>query len=101
MGLYPDGNEESVPFGIGVILPSFHSVGKVPEEIERLNNLHSIGAIQDAVHLSILGETPSLPVDLEVSSLVSSSKTQSSVHKKTSGQLLGQRYSWLVSCSGN
>ena len=44
-----------------MILPSFHPVGKIPEEIERLNRLHNTGAIQDAVHLSILGETPSLP----------------------------------------
>ena len=33
MGRYPDGSEESVPFGIGVILPSLYSVGKKTEEI--------------------------------------------------------------------
>ena len=45
IGLYPDGSEEFVPFGIGVILPSFHgqSVGNMPEEMERLNNLHNSG----------------------------------------------------------
>ena len=41
IGLYPDVSEEFVPFGIGVILPSFQSVGNMPEEMEKLNNLHT------------------------------------------------------------
>ena len=51
----------------------------MPEEMERLDNLHNSGAMQAAVHLSILKEIPSLPVDLEVSSLVKSSKIESSL----------------------
>ena len=50
IGLYPDVGDEFVPFGIGVILPSFQSVGNMPEEIERLNSLHNSGAMQAAVH---------------------------------------------------
>lgn len=46
IGLYPDVSEEFVPFGIGVILPSFQSVGNMPEEMERLNNLHNSGAMR-------------------------------------------------------
>ena len=36
IGLYPDVREEFVPFGIGVILPSFQSIGNMSEEMERL-----------------------------------------------------------------
>ena len=50
IGLHPDGSEEFVPFSIGVILSSFQSVGNMPEEIERMNNLHNSGAMQAAVY---------------------------------------------------
>ena len=53
IGLYPDVSEEFVPFNIGVIVPSFQSVGNMPEEMERFNNLHNSGAMQAAVHLSM------------------------------------------------
>ena len=58
IGLYPDGSEEFVPFGIRVILLSFQSVGYMPEEIERLNNLLISEAMQATVYLSINSITP-------------------------------------------
>jgi len=52
-----------VPLGIGVILPSFHEVGNVPVDIERLNNLHNDGAMLRDLDFNIFGEIPLLPVD--------------------------------------
>ena len=80
-----------VPLGIGVILPTFHADGKVPVEIDKLNKLQSELAILIAVHFSIFSEISSLPVDLAVSSSINISKTDSSVHKNSFGQLLGLR----------
>ncbi len=73
IGRYPDGSELFVPLGIGVILPTFQSVGSVPVDIERLNSLYSGLAMLRDVFLSILDEIPSLPVDLLVSRFESSS----------------------------
>ena len=67
IGLYPDGSVLTVSLGIGVILPSFHAVGNIPVEIVRLNSLHHTWAVLKDVDLSILGEIPSLPVDLVMS----------------------------------
>ena len=50
-----------------MILLSFQSVGNMPEEMERLNNLYNSGAMQAAVHLSILEEIPSLPAGINFS----------------------------------
>ena len=44
-------------------------------DIERLSNLCSESAMLREVHLSILDEIPSLPVDFVVSRLVKRSKT--------------------------
>ena len=90
---------------MGFILLSFQSAGKIPDEIDKLNNLHNTGTLLDAVCLSIFEEIPSLPVDLEVSSSKGRSNTESSPHKKISGQLLEQRElsksSWPVLYSGS
>ena len=80
-----------VPFGIGVIIANFPSDGKVPVDMERLNNLCSESAMLRAVTLSILGEMPSLSVDLVVSRSVTSSNTDSSVHRSSLGHSLGGR----------
>ena len=42
----------------------------MPVDIEKLNNLHSDGAMLRDVDFNIFGEIPSLPVDLDVSSPV-------------------------------
>jgi len=83
----------TVPLGIGVILPSFHAVGNIPVEIVRLNSLHNVRAVLQNADLSILGEIPSLPVDLVMSRPAMSSKTDSSEHKNSAGQAEGQRES--------
>jgi len=93
IGLYPDGSVLTVPLGIGVILPSFHAVGNIPVEIVRLNSSHNVQAVLKDVDLSILGEIPSLPVDLVMSRPAMSSKTDSSEHKNSAGQAEGQRES--------
>jgi len=54
-----------VPLGIGVILPSFHQVGNMLVDIERLNNLYSNGAMMRDVDFNIFGGIPSLLVDLD------------------------------------
>ena len=97
IGLYPDGSVLTVPLGIGVILPSFHTVGNIPVEIVRLNSLHNVRAVLKDVDLSILGEIPSLLVDLVMSRPAVSSKTDSSEHKNSAGQAEGQRESWTGS----
>ena len=84
---------------IGVILPSFHAEGKVPVEIERLNNLHNDGAMLRDVDFIILGEIPSVPVDLDTSSPAKSSRTDSSVQRRSAGQLLGPREPYVKSGS--
>ena len=68
MGLYPNGSDFSEPLGIGVILPSFQSAGKMPVEIDILKSLCSEWAMLIEVNLSILAETPSVLVDLVTSS---------------------------------
>ena len=71
-----------MPLGIGVILPSFHEEGNVPVDIERLNNLHNDGEMLRDLDVNVFGDTPSLPVDLDISSLANSSRTDSSVQRR-------------------
>ena len=63
IGLQPEGSDLFVPLGIGVILPSFHEVGNMPVEIERLNNSHNDGAMLRDVGFNIFGGIPALPID--------------------------------------
>ena len=94
IGRYPEGSYLFVPLGIGVILPIYLSVGSTPVDIELLNSLCSGSAMLRDIHLSIFDEIPSLPVDLVVSRLESSSKTDSSVHNNSIGHSSGGR--WLL-----
>ena len=63
-----------------MILARFHSVGKQPVAIERLNSLERLGAIDEAVELRIIADTPSRPVDLAGFREWGKSATWSSVH---------------------
>ena len=72
-----------VPLGIGVILPSFHEVGNVPVDTERLNNLHSDGAMLRDMDFNIFGEIPLLPADLDIPSPTKSSRTLTPLYKET------------------
>ena len=54
-------------FGTGTIIDHFHPCGNVPARSEILRSLHTEGAINSAVILSILAEIPSGPDAFEVS----------------------------------
>jgi len=58
----------------------FHSVGILPDWIDRLNNLVTIGAILEAVFFNIKAETLSGPEALAMSKLESSCSTLPTVH---------------------
>ena len=100
IGLYPAVLFLSLPgFRIGVILANFHSYGTCPVESERLMSFESGSAMLQAVCFNILADTPSHPVDLLVSRVISRSYTDSSVESSCFGHSLGGRL--ISNASGN
>ena len=85
----------SPPFGIGTTRATFQSEGNFPLLRDLLNSLVRLLAMNGAVDLSILAETPSAPVDLLVSKEVIKDSILSSVHRNSSGKLDGSRLSRL------
>ena len=80
-----DGRDLSPFLKMGTILACFQASGSVPVVIERLKSLVKLGAIEKAVDLSILGETPSKPIDLSGRREIRSSSMTSTEHKNSSG----------------
>ena len=76
---------------IGVILAHFQVVGKEPVAIDLLNSLVRLGAIERAVHFSIVADTPSRPVDLTGFKSSNRSVICSSIHNTDVGQPFGSR----------
>ena len=74
----------SEDLGMGTTEESFHLVGNVPEEIDKLNSLITGAAILTAVAFNILSEILSGPLDLEMSIACNSCRTSSSVHSNSS-----------------
>ena len=75
----------SEDLGMGTTEESFHLVGNVPEEIDKLNSLVTGAAILTAVAFNILPEILSGPLDLEMSIVCSSCRTPFlSVHSNSS-----------------
>ena len=56
-------------FGIGTIRALFQESGKIPVDNDKLNSLVSDEEIDPATDFNILADTPSGPVNLEVSRL--------------------------------
>ena len=75
---------------MGVTRVHFHSVGKRPLAMDRLNSLVRLGAINAAVDRNITAETLSSPVDFAGSRLSKRSVT-SSVQSRCGGHLLVSR----------
>ena len=69
---------------MGTTEESFHFIGNVPEEIDKLNSLVTSAAILTAVAFNILPEILSGPLDLEMSIVCNSCRTSSSVHSNSS-----------------
>ena len=65
---------------IEAIRACFHSVGKQPVAIERLNNFVRLRVMDEMVDLSIIADTSSRPVDFAGFREFSRSATCSSVH---------------------
>ena len=87
------GPSGSPPFGIGTTQATFQSEGNFLLLSDLLVRLL---AMNGAVDLSILAETPSAPVDLLVSKELINDSILSSVHRNSSGKLDGSRLSRLM-----
>ena len=79
---------------MGVMRAHFHSVGKRPLAIDRLNSLVKLGV---AVDRNMTAEILSSPVDLAGFRFSKSSVTSSSVHSRCVGHLVVSRIVGFVS----
>ncbi len=75
------GEDLSDDFGIGTTLDLFHSVGTCPCLIDKLKSFVTDGAMLVAVCFSIVADTPSGPVALDISRFPSRCSTSSMVQR--------------------
>ena len=92
IGLYPDVLFPG--FGTGATLATFHSLGNLPVEIDKLIRVESGKAILIAVLFNIFADIPSLPDDLVVSRVDNSSNTESSIDNNSTEQSTAGNSSW-------
>ena len=92
IGLKLDGEGfafDPLALGIGTTLEDFQTEGTLAFAMDMLNSWVKIGAMLAATPLSIFAEMLSGPFDLDMSSSCKRSKTSSSVHNNSSGQVAG------------
>ena len=89
IGLKLDGEGFVLVLGIGTTLEDFQHEGTLGFAMDMLNNWVRTGVTLVATPFSILAEMLSGPFDLDMSSSCNNSKTSSSVHNNSSGQIAG------------
>ena len=80
---------DTLALGIGTTLEDFQHEGTLALAMDRLNNWVKTGTMLVATPFSIFAEMLSGPFDLVMSSFCNRSRTSSSVHSNSSGQLVG------------
>jgi len=75
------GEDRSDDLGIEATRDCFHSVGTFPDGMAKLNNNVTDGAMLVAVHFSIVAETTSGPIALDLSRVRRKCSTSSVAHK--------------------